>query len=109
LVLEVISTVSFELGTPYFLKNAFIVPLRLGNAEIGNWNISAYHNRQPIRSLSGCVDEFLLFSRALRDQEIEQLYTHGRRRSSLGPPLPSGERGERRPPSLASAISCLSL
>jgi hypothetical protein len=54
------------------------VPLRLGNVEIGNWNMASYRNRQPIRSFSGCVDEFLLFSRALDDDEVERLHSQGR-------------------------------
>jgi hypothetical protein len=54
------------------------VPLRIGNAEIGNWNIASRRDRQPIRSFRGCMDEFLLFSRALGHDEIERLYAQGR-------------------------------
>ncbi len=54
------------------------IPLRIGDAEIGNWNVRSGRSRQPIRNLSGCIDEFLLFSRPLSGQEIEQLYTQSR-------------------------------
>jgi hypothetical protein len=56
----------------------FDIPLRIGDAELGNWNIATHQNRSPIRFLSGCMDEFALFARALSDQEVERLYTHGR-------------------------------
>jgi RNA polymerase sigma factor (sigma-70 family) len=55
----------------------FDVPLRVGDAEIGNWHAAG--NPSPaIRYLDGCIDEFLLFSRALDDEEIGRLYTAGR-------------------------------
>jgi hypothetical protein len=53
-------------------------PLRIGDAEIGNWNIATHRNNNPIRHFSGCIDEVMAFSRALDDAEIEQLYTQGR-------------------------------
>ncbi len=56
----------------------FDIPLRIGNAEIGNWNAGPGQHRQPIRNFSGCMDEFMLFSRPLSAQEIEQLYNQGR-------------------------------
>jgi hypothetical protein len=56
----------------------FDVPLCIGNAEIGNWNIASYANRQPIRNLNGCMDEFLLFSRALTKEDIQKLYAQGK-------------------------------
>ncbi len=54
------------------------VALRLGNAEIGNWNVAARRHNHPIRYFSGCIDEFFLFSRALTSEEIELIYSHGR-------------------------------
>jgi hypothetical protein len=54
------------------------IPLRLGDAEIGNWNIASHRNGSPVRYFSGCIDEFLLFSRALSGQEVERLYQQGR-------------------------------
>jgi hypothetical protein len=56
----------------------FDIPLTIGRAELGNWNMAAHRNPTPIRFLTGCMDEFLLFSRALSGQEIERLYTQGR-------------------------------
>jgi hypothetical protein len=56
----------------------FDVPLRIGTAEIGNWNFASFRVSQPIRSFSGCMDEFLMFSRALSDREIEDHYDPGR-------------------------------
>jgi hypothetical protein len=56
----------------------FDIPLRLGDAEIGNWNVASYRNKSPVRYFRGCMDEFLLFSRALGGQEIERLYQQGR-------------------------------
>jgi hypothetical protein len=54
------------------------IALRLGDAEIGNWNVAERPHRSPVRYFDGCMDEFLLFARALSRQEIEQLYRHGR-------------------------------
>ena len=51
-------------------------PLKIGTAELGNWN----ENRRPqngngvaIRHLSGAMDEFALWDRALGDWEVEAL------------------------------------
>jgi hypothetical protein len=52
------------------------VPVRIGNAEIGNWN-GPSKSRQPIRFLTGCMDEFMLFGRALDDKEVERLFKQG--------------------------------
>jgi hypothetical protein len=54
------------------------IALRLGDAELGNWNVGSRHHTNPIRYFSGCIDEFLLFSRALDGQEIERLHREGR-------------------------------
>jgi hypothetical protein len=56
----------------------FDIPLRIGDAELGNWNVATHRNSTPVRNLNGCMDEFMLFSRALSEQEIEQLYSRGR-------------------------------
>jgi hypothetical protein len=55
----------------------FDIPLRVGDAEIGNWNIDTHRNQTPIRFLNGSMDEFMMFSRGLSDQEVERLYTRG--------------------------------
>jgi hypothetical protein len=54
------------------------IPLHIGDAEIGNWNTASRSDKYPIRYLSGCMDEFLMFSRALSGQEVERLYLQGR-------------------------------
>jgi hypothetical protein len=56
----------------------FDIPLRVGAAEIGNWNIAMHRNKSPIRFFSGCMDEFLIFSRALPDVELTRIYTESR-------------------------------
>ena len=62
----------------------FDVPLRIGDAEIGNWNTAARPDRQPIRNFSGCMDEFLIFSQALTDEDIRELYDQGKRWEIVG-------------------------
>jgi hypothetical protein len=57
----------------------FDTPLRIKDAELGNWNVGTRRNeKRPIRYFSGCMDEFMLFSRALSEQEIKRLYEQGR-------------------------------
>ena len=61
-------------------------PLRLGSAELGNWNARRGPNPAPtlIRNLGASLDEFeKLFSRALTDAEVHKLYTEGRPESDL--------------------------
>jgi len=55
-------------------------PFRIGSAELGNWNAKSGPNPAPnlIRNLSGSLDEFELFSRALSDAEIRDLYLKGK-------------------------------
>lgn len=55
-------------------------PYRLGPTELGNWNARSGPNPAPdfIRNLSGAVDEFELFGRALSDAEVHDLYVKGR-------------------------------
>jgi hypothetical protein len=55
-------------------------PFRLGPAELGNWNARGGPNPAPslIRNLSGSLDEFELFGRALSDAEIHELYSKGK-------------------------------
>jgi hypothetical protein len=54
------------------------IALRIGNADLGNWDIGSRPHTSPIRYFSGCMDEFLLFSRPLGAAEIERLYAEGR-------------------------------
>lgn len=55
-------------------------PYRIGPAELGNWNAPSGPDPAPalIRNLSGSLDEFVLFSRALTDAELHELYLNGR-------------------------------
>ncbi len=55
-------------------------PFRIGSAELGNWNARSGPNPAPalIRNLSGSFDEFELFSRALTDAEVRELYVMGK-------------------------------
>lgn len=55
-------------------------PFRVGAAELGNWNAESGSKAGPalIRNLSGALDEFELFSRALSDAEIRELYNKGK-------------------------------
>jgi hypothetical protein len=54
------------------------VPLNIGNAELGNWNVGPHQNsRWPIRYFTGCIDEFMFFSRAVTENEIKQIYNRG--------------------------------
>ncbi len=56
----------------------FDIPLRIGDAQIGNWNVPARRDNSHVRTLNGCMDEFMVFSRALQPGEIEALYEQGR-------------------------------
>jgi hypothetical protein len=56
----------------------FNIPLRISDAEIGNWNVPVRRDNSHLRYLNGCVDEFLAFSRALGRDEVAQLYEQGR-------------------------------
>lgn len=55
-------------------------PFQVGPAELGNWNARSGPDPAPslIRNLSGSLDEFELFSRALSDAEVRELYTKGK-------------------------------
>lgn len=53
-------------------------PLRLGDAEIGNWQpADLTSNPTPIRSLNGRIDDFLILGRALAADEIAELHRAG--------------------------------
>jgi hypothetical protein len=55
-------------------------PFRVGVAELGNWNAKGFPKNDPfmIRNFGGAMDEFCLFGRALRAEEIRALYSTGR-------------------------------
>lgn len=48
-------------------------PLRPGIAELGNWNDPNRRDRTPIRNLSGAMDEFAVYDRALDDDGVRSL------------------------------------
>ena len=48
-------------------------PLRIGIAELGNWNDRRNASQVAIRHLSGAMDEFALWNRVLSDDEIHAL------------------------------------
>lgn len=50
-----------------------VYPLRPGIAELGNWNDTNRRDRTPIRNLSGAMDEFAFYARALGDDEVRSL------------------------------------
>lgn len=60
-------------------KLKFHPPFQIGSAELGNWN-TRDPNPAPglMRNLSGAIDEFALFSRALSAAEIQKLHTDGK-------------------------------
>ena len=48
-------------------------PLKLGIAELGNWNDQRKTGGVAIRHLSGAIDEFSLWDRVLSTEEIERM------------------------------------
>lgn len=75
---HVVHYVNGDPVSPHALKLG--PPFRLGPAELGNWNARSDPNPAPslVRNLSGSLDEFELFSRALSDAEIRELYAKGK-------------------------------
>ena len=55
-------------------------PFRVGVAELGNWNAKGFPKNDPfmIRNFGGAMDEFCLFNRALKAEEIRALYSSGK-------------------------------
>jgi ferric-dicitrate binding protein FerR (iron transport regulator) len=52
------------------------ITLRFGAAEIGNWQPENFIDHR-IRSLNGRMDEFVLFGKALRGDQIREMYKVG--------------------------------
>lgn len=48
-------------------------PLRIGNAEIGNWNPANSKGTAPLRSLNGKMEEFVILQREMQAEEIREL------------------------------------
>lgn len=53
-------------------------PLTLGDTEVGNWGAPPTYSPQKIRNVNGRLDELVLFSEALSDNEVRDLYESGR-------------------------------
>ena len=59
-------------------KHFIVTETRFGNGEIGNWGLPNKPDEYyAIRNLNGAIDEFAIFSEALSDEEIRQLYEVG--------------------------------
>lgn len=54
-----------------------IVPLAIGDAEIGNWTPGGELQARKIRHFNGRVDEFLILDRALIEEEVKEFYRWG--------------------------------
>jgi hypothetical protein len=52
-------------------------PLTTGALEIGNWTPTVGDPMEPIRAFNGRMDEFVIFSRALRPEEIQRHWEAG--------------------------------
>jgi hypothetical protein len=55
----------------------FDTQLRLGAVELGNWGVPLKENTYAVRNLSGRMDEFALFGKALGAGEIREFYEVG--------------------------------
>lgn len=50
-----------------------VTPLKIGIAELGNWNDSRNQGGAAIRHLSSTIDEFALWDRVVSDVKIASL------------------------------------
>jgi hypothetical protein len=50
--------------------------IQIGDAELGNWTLKEPHG-DPDRGLTGRIDEFAMFGRALSGEEIQKMYQAG--------------------------------
>ncbi len=64
------------------------VSLQIGYADVGNWSVGAHSTIYPVRHFSGRMDELLLFSRALADEEVKQIYATGTPQSAVKQEVP---------------------
>ena len=55
----------------------FVVPLRIGTADLGNWSVGAHATIYPVRCFTGRVDELVIYGRALAEHEMRKLYDRG--------------------------------
>jgi hypothetical protein len=54
------------------------IPVSVPRGELGNWKTDYKQSGSNIRNLNGRMDEFVVFSRALSDSEMQQLYDSGK-------------------------------
>jgi len=52
--------------------------VRIGPANLGNWNPGPDFQKNSRRSLNGRIDEFVILRRALTDDEVKQMYEMGK-------------------------------
>jgi len=55
----------------------FDYPLQIGRAELGNWRQEFAGEQNEIRNLNGRIDEFSIYSKALSQTDVRQLYEFG--------------------------------
>jgi hypothetical protein len=55
----------------------FDTVLRLGNVELGNWGVPLHGTIYEVRGLNGRMDEFAIFGKPLREDEVRALYQVG--------------------------------
>ncbi len=52
---------------------------RIGTASIGNWSLPTKPDQAfAVRNLNGRIDEFALFAAALTQEEVQEMYDHGK-------------------------------
>ncbi|NOX99846.1 MAG: hypothetical protein GXP30_08975, partial [Verrucomicrobia bacterium] len=54
------------------------LPLKFGAMEMGNYNPPGTPGPKNIRNFNGRIDEFMLFNRALNDEELNKIFQIGR-------------------------------
>ena len=61
------------------LKRAANGLLKIGKATIGNWSLpTSHHSSSSVRNFNGCIDELIVFGKALDHQEVRRIYEVGR-------------------------------
>jgi hypothetical protein len=60
------------------IPNNATVSISLGDAEIGNFGGRTSNGKRPVRNLTGRIDEFAMFRRALNADELAEMYRIGR-------------------------------
>lgn len=60
------------------IPNNATLSIALGDAEIGNFGGRTANGKRPVRNLTGRIDEFAMFRRALNAGELAEMYRVGR-------------------------------